>query len=89
MISKLTNGAFNSCVQIIDKNIEQNWSLEFTPCEHCWWLVTSQMLAPNIRCCYNHVFNEKLFVKLFLIHKAKYLSLSVQSDTLYLLRKSF
>ena len=25
IISKLANGAFNSCIQIIDKNIEQNW----------------------------------------------------------------
>ncbi|KAK4811166.1 hypothetical protein QYF61_019797 [Mycteria americana] len=25
VISKLANGAFNSCLQIIDKNIEQNW----------------------------------------------------------------
>lgn len=86
MISKLTNGAFNS--QIFDKNIEQNWSLEFFPCE--WWLVTSQMLAPNIRCWYNYMFNEKLFVKLFLIHAAQYLCSSVQSYALHwLLRKSF
>jgi len=25
IISKFTNGAFNFCIQIIDKNIEQNW----------------------------------------------------------------
>lgn len=30
MISRLTNGAFDSCVQIFDKNTEQSWSLKFS-----------------------------------------------------------
>lgn len=47
------------------------------------------MLAPNIRCEYNHMSNEKLFVKLFLNHTVQYLCSFVQSDTVLIVKSFF